>query len=97
MVPLFKTRNTISSSAEFEGAHTSTRTRYLRLELTTSGFYTITLKSGNKISKNTNDIKQRVELTNSFPEVGKNPSLPSTGIMSSLRLLPLSHGDACLQ
>lgn len=38
IVPLFMTRNTISSSAEFEGAQTRTRTRYLRVELTTSGF-----------------------------------------------------------
>lgn len=36
--PLFRTRNTISSSAEFDGAHTSTRTQYLRLEVTASGF-----------------------------------------------------------
>lgn len=38
IIPVFKMRNTISSRAEFDGAQTSTLRRYLRLELTTSGF-----------------------------------------------------------
>jgi hypothetical protein len=38
-LPVLRTRNTISSSAELDGAQTNTWARYLRLELTTSGFY----------------------------------------------------------
>ena len=37
-LPVLRTRNTISSSAELDGAQTNTWARYLRLELTTSGF-----------------------------------------------------------
>ena len=44
-----------------------------------------------------NGTSYRPKLTNSFPEVGKNPSSPSMGIMLSLGLLPMNHGDALTQ
>lgn len=37
-IPPLRTRNTISSRAEFDGAHTRILIRYLRLEVTASGF-----------------------------------------------------------
>ena len=99
LVPVFKTRKTISSSAEFDGAHTNTRTRYLRQELTTSGFCNIF-----KVSKHYswrsqihNGTSYGSKLTKSFPEVGKKPSSPSMGIMLSLGLPPINHGDALTQ
>ena len=99
LVPVFKTRKTISSSAEFDGAHTNTRTRYLRQELTTSGFCNIFKVSKHYSSRSQihNGTSYGSKLTKSFPEVGKKPSSPSMGIMLSLGLPPINHGDALTQ
>lgn len=96
-LPAFKTRKTISSRAEFDGAHTSTRTRYLRWELTTSCFCNKTLNLEDMILQGPTGTSFRNRLTNSFPVVGKKPSSPLTGIMVSLGLLPVSQGDARAQ
>lgn len=120
-------RNTISSRAEFDGAHTSTRTRYLRAELTTSGFYIMIpvrryarLNQSLLMPNSRCLIRVRCYLawnsrkfflsmwwfysssylfkhTNSLPVVGKKPSSPSKGIISSLGLIPFSHGEAWIQ
>lgn len=99
---MFKSRKTISSRAEFDGAHTKTRTRYLRLELTTSGFYIIIMSEDESqwISTGISDLalRERIpEPTRSLPLVGKKPSSPSLGISSSRGLQPTNHGDAFSQ